>query len=180
MMSENRFHSCADGMTANALAGKDGARDLERRYGGLVADYDALDRMESVAHTLSTSATNRIGQTCTFFILKSERLGAFSVSSGRIYITQGLYDYLDEDELLAAVIAHEMAHVWARDGERAVPKNAERRLLREKAADRYAAQLLFRAGWSPSAIIEVLEITRAVQPPGYCDARIAELRGVNE
>lgn len=176
-MPQKHYDYHDDSRCVYSLAGNEAARDLERRYGGLVADYDAVERMDSVAHALSFHAAAAYPNTFTFHILDSERLGAFSLPSGRIYITQGLYDYLDEDELLAAVLAHELAHVWARDGERAAPKNPEQRLVREKAADRRAAQIMFRAGWPPDAIIEVLEITRSVQPPGYCDARIAELRG---
>jgi predicted Zn-dependent protease len=176
-MSGQDYHYCAPKTAANALAGYSAARDLERRYGGLLDDDEAMERMEFVGHALTYHATHPAPRVCSFHLLNSDRLGAFSLADGRIYITQGLYDYLDEDELLAAVIAHELAHVWAGDGERSAPRTPEARLIREVAADRFAARIMFRAGWSPSAIVEVLEITRAVQPPGYCDVRIAELRG---
>lgn len=177
LMTSHDYHHRLPCHSANSLAGHSAARDLERRYGGLLEDEEAMERMEFVGHALAFHATHPAPRPCTFHLLNSDRLGAFSLPDGRIYITQGLYDYLDEDELLAAVIAHELAHVWAGDGERAVPRSPEARLMREVAADRFAARLMFRAGWSPSAIVEVLEITRPMQPPGYCDVRIAELRG---
>ncbi|MDQ0474691.1 M48 family metalloprotease [Labrys wisconsinensis] len=47
-------------------------------------------------------------------ILNSSSVNAFALPSGRIYVTRGLLALANDDAEIAAVIAHEMAHVSAR------------------------------------------------------------------
>ncbi len=51
---------------------------------------------------------------CRFFVVKDGRLNAFALPGGYIFITSGLLEELDSEDELAAVMAHEVAHVEAR------------------------------------------------------------------
>ncbi len=50
----------------------------------------------------------------TFTIIDSPDINAFALPGGYIYINRGLIGYLNNEAQLAAVIAHEIAHVTAR------------------------------------------------------------------
>jgi predicted Zn-dependent protease len=50
----------------------------------------------------------------TFTVIDSEQINAFALPGGYIYINRGLMVYLDNEEELAAVLAHEVGHVTAR------------------------------------------------------------------
>lgn len=110
-----------------------------------------------------------------YHLLDSDELGAYSLTDGRIYVTRGLYRLLAADELLAAVLAHELAHIMAGDGEMPAALTSTIRLRREMIADRRAADLLSNAGWPPNALIRVLHITRDAHPKRLWHARIVAL-----
>ena len=48
-----------------------------------------------------------------FFILDDEHVDAFSFGGGYIYITKGLLEFVESEAELAAVLAHEIAHISA-------------------------------------------------------------------
>ncbi len=48
-------------------------------------------------------------------IIESKDLNAFCFPDGKIYITSGLYNFLKNDDELAFVVAHEMAHYKNKD-----------------------------------------------------------------
>jgi beta-barrel assembly-enhancing protease len=52
----------------------------------------------------------------TIKIVDSDEVNAFSFPGGFLYLTRGLILAVDDDAEIAAVIAHEIAHVVARDG----------------------------------------------------------------
>ncbi|MEK6676004.1 MAG: M48 family metalloprotease [Planctomycetota bacterium] len=161
-----------------ALAGDRTARDLERRFGGIHDDPSAIHRMQRIADRLGIEevATHH-AIALRFELLATNHLGAYSLPDGRVYITCGLYDKLHTDDSLAAVLAHEAAHIRTQDGDH--PLRSERDgLAREMAADRYAIERLVKAEYQPASMIEVLEITRAEQKPGCCEKRIFSLRSL--
>jgi predicted Zn-dependent protease len=46
-----------------------------------------------------------------FKILNIEGPNAFSIPGGYIYVTYDLFDYIQSDDELAGILAHEIAHV---------------------------------------------------------------------
>ena len=48
---------------------------------------------------------------CHLLILDSPELNAFSSSGGHIFITKGLVEAMTSEDMLAAIIAHELAHI---------------------------------------------------------------------
>ncbi len=45
-----------------------------------------------------------------FFLIKDDTFNAFSIPGGYIFINSGIFENIDSEEELAAIIAHEMAH----------------------------------------------------------------------
>jgi len=110
-------------------------------------------------------------------VSRSGRVGAFSWPDGRVELTSGLVERLNEDEI-AAAIAHELGHVLegqpggatsALSGRSGSPDDVEAR------ADRFATRLLARAGYDPSAMSRTL--TKVMNTPGMAPACRARLAG---
>lgn len=49
-----------------------------------------------------------------FFVLDDDEMNAFALPGGYIYLNKGLVDRADNDDEIAAVLAHEVSHVVAR------------------------------------------------------------------
>lgn len=64
-----------------------------------------------------------------FTVLDSSEVNGFSLPGGYVYVTRGLLAYLSRESELAAVLAHEVAHVVAR--------HASRYMAEVAATDRY-------------------------------------------
>ncbi len=95
------------------LAGKG-----EEEHEKIVASGQVYDDPELQAYV------NRIGQalaansdkpkqTFTFTVLDTEMINAFAAPGGYIYISRGILPYLENEEELAGVLGHEIAHVTA-------------------------------------------------------------------
>jgi predicted Zn-dependent protease len=155
---------------AEALAGQRAAVSLEQRYGGVVRDAAAEARMQRVAARL-LQATPVLRRPYNFRLLASTEINAVSLPASRIYVTRGLYERLGDDALLAATLAHEMAHLDARDSFRPPCTTAAGALDRECQADGHAAGYLRAAGFSQEALDRLLVGIADVLPAGWCEAR---------
>jgi predicted Zn-dependent protease len=58
-----------------------------------------------------------------FTLIESDEINAFAAPGGFIFVTTGLYESLENEEQLAAVLAHEIAHVSLQHGLRAIKKS---------------------------------------------------------
>lgn len=126
-----------------------------------------------------------------FFIIDSGDINAFALPGGYIYVNRGLLNFLTSEAQLAAVLAHEVAHVTRKHhsrrdntntmgnvaafmaslltlnsnvGEAVSLWNAARvsgfgREM-ELEADEWGAQYLYKSGYDPQAMIEVLGILK--------------------
>ncbi|MCK4661064.1 MAG: M48 family metalloprotease [Phycisphaerae bacterium] len=155
---------------AEALAGTRAAPRLEARYGGIVRDAQAEQRMERLGQRLCTG-TPAIPCRLQCRILDSEKINAFSLPGGRVYVTRGLYAQLVTDDLLAAVLAHEAAHITSRDHFKSRCSSSRAVLDRETCADITAVGYLQAAGVKPKAMLHVVQIIEDVQPQGWSDIR---------
>ncbi len=155
---------------AEALAGAAAAPTLEARYGGVLADPEAEERMQRVGRVLCARTCALEGE-YQFQILGSDTVNALSLPGGRIYLTRGLYARIKTDAQLAAIIAHEMAHLVAKDHFKPRCGDPEAALDREVCADLRAVCYLKAAGYAPLSMCEVIEIIRDQQPDGWSDIR---------
>lgn len=60
-------------------------------------------------------ASSNIALPYSFQVIKEEEMNAFALPGGPVFMTSGLFDELDDDEL-AVVLGHEIAHITARHG----------------------------------------------------------------
>ncbi|MDR0568253.1 MAG: M48 family metalloprotease [Spirochaetaceae bacterium] len=136
-------------------------------------------------------------------ILDSDEINAFATSGGHIFIARGLLAAANSEDALAAVIAHEVAHVQLRHAAKQIEDMRFVQKLSEVAAqatealrieketevfsdsvstmvdnlmtkgysqtqefdaDSFALSLLAGAGYSPSALIDVLTVLEKQQP----------------
>jgi beta-barrel assembly-enhancing protease len=148
-----------------------------------------------------TSFVNRVGQNLvrnsdaqvpvTFNIIDAGPVNAFSLPGGFIFVNSGLILAADDEAQLAAVIAHEIAHVAACHGAQEMAAEeltnvaSMPRIFRltarnlamntvylppadrlEADADFLAIQYLYKAGYDPQALSAFLEKARDIQKPG--------------
>ncbi|HZW19603.1 MAG TPA: M48 family metalloprotease [Luteimonas sp.] len=77
-------------------------------------DDDAQRRVNLVGRWLA-SQTSRPGLPWTFGVIDDGEINAYAAPGGYVLLTRGMYELLADDAELAAVIAHELAHVVQRD-----------------------------------------------------------------
>ena len=165
--------ACVTGEAA-AFAGSQAAPSLELRFGGVLRDREAEARMYRVARRLA-SGSSLLPDSYRFRLLASSKPNACSLPGGFVYVTRGLYAELRTDGLLAAVLAHEMAHIESRDGLRCRTGRQAESLNREVAADALAVGYLDAAGLSSAALVELVLLVKDAQPLGWAEARADRL-----
>ena len=84
-------------------------------YGGEYSD-PKLERMVAKVVGRLTFEGGDPAQTYRVTILNSPNVNAFALPGGFVYVTRGLLALANDSSELAAVIAHEMAHVTAKHG----------------------------------------------------------------
>lgn len=117
--------------------------EIVARYGGIWRDKVATQRVNLVGKTLARYA-RRDGLEWRFGVLDSDAVNAFSAPNGRVFITRGLYKVLADDDELACVLAHEIAHVDLRHAAKIIAGKqgvgAGLGLLAESAGDQVGGQ----------------------------------------
>ena len=79
---------------------------------GLLRDPELQTYVESVAERVLAVAPE-IGPSASIYLLDTERANAFVTEFGGIYVTRGLLGMANSEAELAAVLAHEAAHLVA-------------------------------------------------------------------
>ncbi len=93
-------------------------------YGGDYTDQKLERTVARVVGSLTLDPENP-NQTYNITILNSPSVNAFALPGGYLYVTRGLLALANDSSELAAVIAHEMAHVTANHGIQRQQKEAE-------------------------------------------------------
>ncbi len=83
---------------------------IVRTYGGAYEDVALNAYVSSVIERLQRHP-DLSTRTYSLTLLNSPLANAMALSDGRIYLTRGMLAYLNDEAELAAVLAHEMAHV---------------------------------------------------------------------
>ena len=109
---------------ANMLLWLTGDVSAEKRLGKELAMWQKLtsknegdkakvDRVMRIFNRLAPQYnTHGMGLRCT--VLHDSTVNAFAIPGGNVYVYSGIVDFLQSDDELAAVIAHELAHVEKR------------------------------------------------------------------
>nr|NIR03503.1 M48 family metalloprotease [Gemmatimonadales bacterium] len=94
---------------ADAEIGRSAAEELEKKF-KLIEQSPELPRLVSLVRALR-SVTQKPHQRYELKVVESKAVNAFSLPGGYIYFTQGILEAVESEDELAAVAAHEMAHV---------------------------------------------------------------------
>ncbi len=101
----------------------------------MLDDPGAQRRVNTIGHWVAMQ-TPRDDLSWTFAILDSDEINAFAAPGGYVFMTRGLYDILQSDDEVAAVLGHEISHVVARDHYNVIRKQAGTSALTNFAIDR--------------------------------------------
>jgi predicted Zn-dependent protease len=92
------------------LIGESVALEIVGKYGGLVRDDAIMQRVNLVGRGLALYSA-RPELDWRFGVLDSDTVNAFSAPAGYVFITRGLYVMASNDDTLAAILGHEIAHI---------------------------------------------------------------------
>ena len=162
---------------AEALAGTGLAPSVESRFGGVLRDETAERRMRGIGRQLVQHALVLLPE-CEFRLLRADCRNAVSLPGGYIYVTLGLYRDLLSDDLLAATLAHELAHLAAKDHFQQTPCKPDHALRKEQRADSAAVALLDAAGFDSRVLVDLVFLVSDAQPPGWAAARAKSIRNL--
>lgn len=147
----------------------------EERNKGIKIDSDTLyyNRVSDVFNKLK-KVVHRKHLPWEVHVIESEQWNAFTIGGGKVFIFTGIFQSevgLKTDDELAAVLAHEMAHVTARHaseggGKLAIAKLADKNLrdnsfnasfttIQEDEADKYSVIYSALSGYDPAAGITI-------------------------
>ncbi len=94
------------------LIGRSAARQVERKY-RLLKDPVVQRYVSSVGQRIA-SVCDRHDVTYTYRVIDSDKLNAFSLPGGFVYVYRGLLEKLDNEAELAFVLGHETGHIVGR------------------------------------------------------------------
>ncbi len=103
--------------------GESVALEIIGKYGGLVRDPAVTRRVNLVGRSLAYYSSSP-ALAWKFGVLNSPSVNGFSAPGGLVFITRGLYDLVgSDDSALAAVLAHEIAHITGRHALNIIERN---------------------------------------------------------
>ena len=108
LLSFNSFSAERD-LDKEQKLGKKLSEDIEKKY-EVVEDLNQSLLITEIGNKLAEASEMREMQ-FHFRILKEDGPNAFSIPGGYIYVTYDLFDYIQSDDELAGILAHEIAHV---------------------------------------------------------------------
>ena len=178
------------GEEQDVAIGKKYAPELEKQMGGRIANDALQNYINSVGQKVANVSHRRSWQ-YQFTALEDDMINAFALPGGYIFITKGMLKHLTTESQLASILAHETAHVVARDTaalmsreigigillSAAVSDSTSRtaadltrqiigfRFSRrdEKDADLAGLDYMVRAGYDPNGMVETMQILQSQQ-----------------
>ncbi|MDO9555926.1 MAG: M48 family metalloprotease, partial [Atribacterota bacterium] len=108
LLSFNSFSAERD-LDKEQKLGKKLSENIEKKY-EVVEDLNQNLLITEIGNKLAEASEMREMQ-FHFRILKEDGPNAFSIPGGYIYITYDLFDYVQSDDELAGILAHEIAHI---------------------------------------------------------------------
>ncbi len=123
-------------------------RDI-RRSGQVVEDPLVIEYINEIGSRIAAQ-TNEGDHDFTFFVVEDPRINAFALPGGYIGVHTGLLEATRNEDELAGVLAHEVAHVTQRHIARAIHANSRQSIL--STAMMLGAIIVAAAGGSADAV----------------------------
>ncbi|MHC4482664.1 MAG: M48 family metalloprotease [Planctomycetota bacterium] len=90
------------------------APEVEKQMGGRIADEALQNYIDSVGQRIAR-ISHRSNLQYHFVALDHESVNAIALPGGYVYVTRGMLEHLQTEAQLASILAHEIAHIVARD-----------------------------------------------------------------
>lgn len=103
------FNSVLGATVDEAKMGDSVAKEIEKEF-PLVKNPVEVSRVESVGYALARHS-DRKDISYKFKVIAKDDINAFSIPGGYVYVFSGMIKFIRTDSELAAVIAHEIAHI---------------------------------------------------------------------
>ena len=142
--------------TEEAQIGRAIMRDI-RNSGMVVEDPLVTEYINDIGSRIAAQ-TNEGQHSFTFFAVQDERINAFALPGGYIGIHTGLLEATRNEDELAGVLAHEVAHVTQRHIARAIHANSRQSIL--TTAMMLGAIIVAAAGGSGDAVQGALAVAQ--------------------
>lgn len=172
--------------------GQEVAAEVEKAY-KLDPDPAVQQRVQLIGQRLVAVAGDKDFK-YSFKVLQSKEINAFTLPGGPIYVFRGLIDLVgNDDDMLAGVLAHEIAHVNRRHANKQYTQGLWRGVLiaavtrgsvrdaaeiadallqlrysrqHEYEADRLAVEYTYKAGYDPHGLLKFLMILQREEKVG--------------
>jgi Zn-dependent protease with chaperone function len=108
LVSLNSFSAERD-LNKEQKLGEKLSENIEKKY-EIIEDLNQNSLITEIGNELA-EVSELNGMNYHFKILNMEGTNAFSIPGGYIYVTYDLFDYIQSDDELAGILAHEIAHV---------------------------------------------------------------------
>ncbi|MEO0475779.1 MAG: M48 family metallopeptidase [Planctomycetota bacterium] len=95
--------------------GSEAAPQFIQQSGGELPDQAIVQYVRDMGQRLA-SQSEMPGIEWEFYVLDSQVINAFALPGGKVFISRGLMEKMDNEAQLAGVIGHEIGHVTARHG----------------------------------------------------------------
>ncbi|MGD8786269.1 MAG: M48 family metalloprotease [Phycisphaerales bacterium] len=151
------------------------APEFEKELGGKIEDDDLQNYIDSIGQKIARFG-HKPNWEYHFVALKHHSINAFALPGGYIFITKGMLEKLETESQLAAILAHEIVHVIARDTSNAISKHIGIGMLLTAAIPEVATSEESAQGALAAA--QVIQLIIALQYSRQ-DERQADLGGID-
>ncbi len=102
------------------------APQMAQQHGGLYPDQKLQEFVTKVGHKLvNASIARKTPYEYNFYLLRDPNtVNAFALPGGQVFITYGMYKRLENEDQLAGVLGHEIAHVVGRHSAERIAKQS--------------------------------------------------------
>lgn len=150
--------------------GRQYAPEIEKELGGRIEDEGLQNYIDSVGHRIARISHKPMWE-YHYVAVNDKSINASAVPGGYIFITKGMLEKLQTEAQLAAILAHETAHVVARDTSSAISNQIGISLLLAAASTAH----------SSGGVLTAAELSRRVIGLRYSrqDEREADIAGLD-
>ena len=150
--------------------GRQYAPEIEKELGGKIEDEDLQDYIDSVGQKIARISHKPYWE-YHYVAVNDKSINASALPGGYIFITKGMLEKLQTEAQLAAILAHETAHVVARDTSNAISNQIGIGLLLVAAT----------SGQASGAVMPAAELSRRIIGLRYSrqDEREADIAGLD-
>ncbi|MBN1807008.1 MAG: M48 family metalloprotease [Sedimentisphaerales bacterium] len=156
--------------TQDLEIGQQYAPEIEKELGGKIEDEELQNYINSVGQKIAR-ISHKPNWEYHYVAVNDKSINASAVPGGHIFITKGMLEKLQTEAQLAAILAHETAHVVARDTSSAISNQIGLSLLLAAAA----------SSQSSGAVMTAAELSRRIIGLRYSrqDEREADIAGLD-